>query len=268
MAWVKYKGNQAEKQQRQKYKPSCVEVTSRTVAESTNIPVDRTSLRTGAVAKVPVVLAEFTIQINVDSVITLPEPALEIKNIKKSVKVSQCLLLQDMNTLFIKGFVRKNMKFVKYKYSNNKNLCGDIRHCSIDVPFSATTPVHFNGMDPVPPKPNEVKNFEYARKQDLSGGGFGSKDQLLYDEFGEFNQVSTEYFNELPFCELVKAKVVAFDGILNPMCASEEKMIFEERGFRKIEEKMAIFLTIKIFQKREISIGAVHPTCHCYNDKE
>ena len=54
--------------------------------------------------KVPVVLAEPTVSINVDETFTLPIPAglpgaLQIKTIEKRVKLTQCLLALPSNIL-------------------------------------------------------------------------------------------------------------------------------------------------------------------------
>ena len=62
------------------------------------------------VTKVPVVLAELTLHVNLDTLINFPEPVLEIKDIKKRIKLTQCRLLLPTNKLFIKGFVRKNIQ--------------------------------------------------------------------------------------------------------------------------------------------------------------
>lgn len=244
----------------------CVDVTSLPANEFVNTPVDIDSLRTGAIAKIPVVLAELTIKINVDSLITLKEPAWEIKRIKKKVKVTQCLLIQETNMLFVRGYVRKNIEYATRKCSNREGFCGDIKHCTVDVPFSCTTPVTFNGIDPLPIKYNRSKEFEYFRQQDINAPGFGSKDKLLSSDYDEFNQVSKEYFNELPYCELIKAKIVEFDEILNSYedpCAWKEEAPLGERSFRKIEEKMVIFLTLKLLQNRQVAIGAVDPVGPC-----
>ena len=45
--------------------------------------------------------------------------------------------------------------------------------------------------------------------------GYPEKDELLSDDLSQFNQQSTEYFNELPYCELVKAKIIEIDQSLN-----------------------------------------------------
>ena len=129
--------------------------------------------------KVPAVLAELTIQFNVNSTISLPEPAIEIKNIKKRLKITQCILLQNTNMLFIKGFVRKNIDYSTRKCSTDEGICGDIRHCTMDVPFNCTTAVIFNGLDPIDPIPTTSTEFEYFSKKDLKGPGFAEKDDLL-----------------------------------------------------------------------------------------
>ena len=87
-------------------------------------------------SKIPVVVAETTLQIDVNSTITLPERALEIKGCKKRVKVTQCMLLQAPGqtsgpiTLCVKGFIRNNIDYSNRLWSNTEGVCGDIRHCT------------------------------------------------------------------------------------------------------------------------------------------
>lgn len=265
MPWRKYNGNQklnkkvdhGKARASSKAKGACVEVKGGTTNDCVNDTVAIEALRTGAVAKIPVVLAELTIQINVDAFIKLPEPAWEIKDIKKRVKVTQCLLLQDTNMLFIKGFVRKNIDYSTRTCSNREGFCGDIKHCTIDVPFSCTTPVDFNGIAPLPPKTNCSKEFEYLKTEEISQFGFAEKDKLMSGDLREFNQISKEFFNELPFCELIKARIVEFDEQINPVHPDKCDVPFEEKKFTKIEEKMVIYLTLKLLQKRQVAIGAI-----------
>lgn len=235
-------------------KPVCVNVTGGEIVECVNTPFPIEAITTGAVAKVPVVLAELTVQFNVNSVIDLPEPAIEIKNIKKRLKITQCILLQNTNMLFIEGFVRKNIDFSTRKCSTEEGICGDIRHCTVDIPFKCATPVTFNGMDPLPVIPTSTSEFEYFKKQDLTGPQFADKNELLSGDLSEFNQISTEFFNELPFCELISSRIVQFDEYLNPMPPAKDKVPFEEREFKSIEEKMVIYLTLKILQNKQVAI--------------
>lgn len=235
----------------------CTDVDADTLDTCPNTTVALDPITTGVVAKIPVVLAEFTVRFNVTSKIRLPEEALEIKNIKKRIKVTQCLLLQNTNVLFIKGFIRKNIDYSTRNCSNSEGICGDLRHCTVDVPFQCTTNVTFNGTPPAPVISNNQTEFEYFREQKLPRE-FAEKDKLLSGDLSEFNQESFEYFNELPYCELIRSRIVEFDEYLD-----RRKIVlpapFEERLFDEIEEKMVIFLTLKLLQNRQV---AIDPTCN------
>ncbi|SMB87949.1 hypothetical protein SAMN00017405_1801 [Desulfonispora thiosulfatigenes DSM 11270] len=235
----------------------CADVTGGTQSDCINTPVDIVAIDTGVVAKIPVVLSEFTVQVNASSLITLPENALEIKNIKKKLKITQCILLQDTNMLFIKGYVRKNIDYSTRNCANNAAVCGNLRHCTVDVPFSCTTPVTFNGIAPAPLINGTSNEFQFMRKEDLNDDpSFAEKDELLSGDFSEYNQSSTEFYNERPYCELISSRIVEYDEYINwtrPTCG---KYPFEEREFNKIEEKMVIFLTLKLLQKRQVVVPA------------
>ncbi|GAB6157195.1 hypothetical protein JCM39194_03950 [Desulfotomaculum varum] len=242
------------------HKPCGKVVTGGVQPECASITVPITGLTAGATVKIPVVLAELTIQVNINSIVTLPEPALEIKDIKKRVKVTQCLLLQDPAapggpaTLSIKGFVRKNIDYATRLCSNLEGVCGDIRHCTVDVPFSCMTQVVFNGATPASILVNTTEEFEFFRSQPLKGHGFAEKDRLLSGDLSEFNQVSQEFFNELPFCELISARIVEFDEYLNRRRPRTCALPFEEKEFRQVEEKMVLYLTLKILQNQQVAI--------------
>ncbi len=223
---------------------------------STTVPI--VGITTGPTVRIPVVLAELQLQINLDSTITLPEPALEIKDIKKRVKVTQCLLLQDPfavsgpTMLSIKGFIRKNIDYSTRLCSNREGVCGDIRHCTVDVPFKCMTAVVFNGSSPVSLLANTTNEFTFFRKQPLHGPGFSDKDHLLSSDFSEINQVSQEFFNELPFCELISARIVEYDEFLNRKRPCGVNLPFEEGEFRQVEEKAVLQLVLKILQNQQV----------------
>ncbi len=242
-------------QEKSECKSYCVDVKAETLGDCDNSPVSLSPITTGAVAKIPVVLAELSVRFNVTSLINLPEPAMEIKNIKKKVKVTQCMLIQDTDILFIKGFVRKNIDFATIDCSSHNGMCGDIRHCTVDVPFECTTVVKFNGTNPAPIVNNTSSEFEFFRTNELPNS-FAEKDRLLSGDLSEFNQISTEFFNELPFCELISAKIVEFDEFLHRERPHHMHLPVGEKVFTKIEEKMVITLTLKILQNRQVAIGA------------
>lgn len=251
-----HKCEEAVVHNKSKAKPFCVDVDADTVGTCTNNPVALAPIRSGVVAKIPVVLAELTVQFNVSSVIDLPELAIEIKDIKKKLKVTQCTLLQNTNVLFIKGFVRKNIDYSTRNCSNFRGICGEIHHCTVDVPFECTTAVTFNGIAPAAIVTNTSNEFEFFRSEKLPNT-FAEKDRLLSGDLSEFNQISTEFFNELPFCELISSRIVEFDEFIHRVKPSKYDLPVEEKLFDRIEEKMVISLTLKILQNRQVAIGAV-----------
>ncbi len=256
-----------------------VDVSGGEITDCVNNPVEIDPLLTGAVVRVPAVLAEFTVQFNVSATIDLPEPVTEIKSIGKRLKITQCLLLQDTNMLFIEGFVRKNFQYATRKYSTSEGVCGDIRHCSVDVPFKCTTAVTFNGLDPLLPVFGSTNEFEYLGEFDLKGPQFANKDRLQTGDFTERNQINTEFFNELPFCQIISSRIVEFDEFLNPIFLAQDNAAddkkgkfyfgkesdvpFEEIEFKSIQEKMVIFLTMKVLQNRQVAIPPLLPAFDC-----
>lgn len=253
---IGYENTAKKDKDNSKCKPFCVDVKSETLGDCENSPVAIAPLTSGVVARIPVVLAELTVRFNVRSKIDLPEPAIEIKNIKKKIKITQCMLLQDTDILFIKGFVRKNIDYSTKSCSNYSGICGDIRHCTVDVPFECTTVVTYNGTPPAAPISNTSREFEYFRTTDLPNN-FAEKDQLLSGDLSEYNQVSTEFFNDLPFCKLISARIVEFDEYLHRERPRYSDLPIGEKLFTAIEEKMVITLRLQILQDRPVAVGAV-----------
>ncbi len=242
-----------------KHQSLCVDVESNVLDSCTNTPVTPIGISTGVVAKIPVVLAELTVQFHVGALIHLPERALEVKNIKKRIKITQCMLLQPTNVLFIKGFIRKNIDYSTGACANMKGVCGELHHCTVDVPFECSTPICFS-TPPAELAVNSSAEFEYFKVSDLPNKHFAEKDKLLAGDLSEFNQIIVENFNELPFCELISARIFEFDEFIGRHRSHDEELPFEEKFFKKIEEKMVIELKVKVLQNRQVRIPAVGGT--------
>lgn len=237
----------------------CVDVDSTVLDNCPNTPLTPVGISTGVIAKIPVVLAELTIRFNVGASINLPEPALEVKDTKKKLKITQCMLLQPTNILFIKGFVRKSIDYTTGVCSNWKGVCGELHHCTVDVPFECSTPVDFF----IPPETvivNSNSEFEYFKVSNLPNKHFAEKDNLLSGDLSEINQIRTEFFNELPFCDLISASIFEFDEFIGRERPHNADLPFEEKFFRKLEEKMVIELTLKVLQNRQVEIPAIAGT--------
>ncbi|HHV29323.1 CsxC family protein [Acetivibrio mesophilus] len=213
------------------------------------------------VGKIPVVLAEPVIQIDVESVIQLEEPALEIKRIKKNLFINQCKLIdtgfdyesksKKTGKLFLSGYVRKNIEYATADCVNEckGGISGKIKHTTVKVPFSCVTKVKFD----VPPvicqtgPAKEIASFT----DNIKGKDFCGQ-EIIGSDPCEMGFVHSECFNEKVFCELEEVKIFEDDILKDPKglgCDGKEEFIFD-----KIIEKMVIFVRLKLLQKQQVNI--------------
>lgn len=201
----------------------------------------------GVIAKVPVVIAEPKLQVNVESTIRLESPALEIKRILKSLFLTQCELIptddKRSGKLFLSGFVRKNIEYATTTNVRVGAVSGDIRHTTVNVPFNCFTKIDYL----------EFPDFEANDgpvQLDIIGCDCMGRDSL------EQNSIQTQRFNERVFCELVEAKFREKDIILDPVPYSAQ--FPNVRVFDTLIEKMVIDITIKVLQKQQVEIPKAH----------
>ena len=124
------------------------------------------------------------------------------------------------------------------------------------MPFRCSTPIRNFCRLPQGPITNTREEFEYLREQGLPLNTFAEKDRLMSGDFSEFNQFSQEFFNELPFCELIQSQITEFDEFINRTQPTDVTLPFEEREFSAIQEKMVIAITLKILQKQQVVVPA------------
>ena len=255
MPWIRYIPNNMDSNKTSSFSQNPrVKILGGTVGYCTNTPVTINSLRMGAIAKIPVILAELELQISIDAVINLPVPALQVKNINKSIKIVECLLLQDTKTLFIKGYVRKTILYSYKPVCSYEGFYDNNRQCTVDLPFECTTSVLFNGTDPPKPVPNSLKVFEHYN-QSYCTGYRSESDPSMSGEPGIHSEIRTEHYNEFPYCELVSSKIVEHDKLLSnnlEYTSSDGTSLI-----KNIEEKLVLLLTIKILRNCQISIPAM-----------
>jgi hypothetical protein len=182
----------------------------------------------GTIIMVPVLLQKFTVQIPMHAKIEFPkgENVLEIKQIKKKVFITQCRLVQPKGSttsgnLFLSGFVRKNIQYASNpKVDCEKEILSTIKSLTVDVPFDCVVQIESFRRPPVGPFPDTRDEFGYFTSQPL-GKGYPEKDRLLSNDLSQFHQHSTEHFNELPFCEIVRSDITEFDESLDRKCHIE-----------------------------------------------
>ena len=223
--------------------------------------------------KVPVVLAERTVSTSLSANINFPHPVLEIKDIKKRLKIVQCSLVLDTATsvetsfspvdghLFLKGFVRKNIQYASPTHLSSDDSCvsSSLKSLTTDVPFECVVRIPANEFRARPQIPvlNSRKEFDFLRTQEL-GHGFPEKDHLLSSDLSQFHQSSTQFYNELPFCELISSRIIEWDEAVDrkPLHGNAP---FEEGYFHRIVEKIFLEFTIKVLQNQQVRV-AINPT--------
>jgi hypothetical protein len=219
--------------------------------------------------KVPITLAERKVTTNLSAHIRFPHPVLEIKDIKKRVKIVQCKLLlpaipakrdpfdtDDMDfMLHISGFVRKNIQYATPCF-DGKSSCvsSEMKSLTTDLRFECVTTIPASEFISPPQLPffNKREEFDYFRAQDL-GKGFPEKDQLLSSDLSQFHQVSTQFYNELPFCEIISSHITEWDEAIDrkPL---QGRAPFEEGTFQNMSEKMLLQFTVKVLQNQQVRV--------------
>lgn len=195
------------------------------------------------VAKVPVVLADCKVQIDVEAEIHLDVPAFDIKTIDKRVFIKQCHIVPHTNKLFLAGFVQKNIQYSTVECSNKTSISGNILHTTVRVPFKCVTAVCFDKW------PVFGKSFK-SRSNVLD------KKMVNIDE-GEDSWLHFEKPQEPIFCELEWTKILETDIFDRDMKHGTEPFAREEL-FQDFTEKMVIFIKLKILQNRNVYISEPH----------
>ena len=212
------------------------------------------------VVKIPVVIAETNITIPVEAIIKLDYPAIEIKRIRKNVYLTQSRVIpfsQDgefgTGILFIAGFIRKNIEYATKtcsKYGSN-NVCGNIRHCTVEVPFNFTTRITFLRTPIFVANPPQV---ELGFFTDRNKSCDACADPVIGRNVCDQSFFNSEYFNEKPFTELVRADIAEVDIHTDPFRDCENPT---EQVFNKITEKIVVNLTLKVLQNQQVNVTAL-----------
>jgi hypothetical protein len=196
------------------------------------------------VAKIPVVLANCKIQVDVEADIRLDRPAYDIKTLDKKVCITQCHLVPHTNKLFIEGFVTKNIQYSTVDCTpNNTSLSGAIRHTTADVPFKCVTEICFEKM------PVLGKSFK-ERSNVLD-------ECMMCPDNGEDSWIHFNKYYEPVFCELEWSKILESD--IYDRCKNDLQPYSYDKLFQRFTEKMVIYLGIKVLQNQQVYIP--EPDC-------
>jgi hypothetical protein len=222
-----------------------------------NTPVVQTPGLTPTL-KVPVVLAERTIQVVVEADIPLSPAATEIKRVTKNVFLEQVKLVPvrfvrigttdffrvTRAKLFVSGFIRKDIEYAS-------SACnGALQDRIAEVPFSGFTELQEGDFlsSPIIGISEESKAFFLNEKNDLSP---------RLDKYFFQNLVK---YNEQPYGELVGANFYELDFSLiqsTPKTQSSTlRQVTPRAQFSTLREKIVMDLTVKVLQVQQMQVQA------------
>ncbi len=193
-----------------------------------------------------------TVSIPAETVFTLPTKALELKKIRKNVKITQCRFFnfsppvcgkpQDTPKLFLGGFVRKDIQYSEAIRQTATTVEGVIKDFVIDIPFTCV--IELGRRLRVPPTLfGQQQEYEFLSTSSLPSG-FSPKDKLMSGDISELNMVSTEFLNQLPTCKLVYTQINEMDDAIDRV--SLQGGPFEEGLFSTVQEKMTILIQLQL----------------------
>jgi hypothetical protein len=200
--------------------------------------------------KVPVVLAEPTLQIVVEADIPLNPPATEIKRVKKSVFLNQVKLVPVAfaridNTdffrvtrakLFVAGHIRKNLEYASAACN------GALQDVIADIPFSGFTDLMAANF--ITPPILGISESAEANFLNETTQTDARLDKAFFQNLVKYN--------EQPFGELVAANFFELD--FSPV------MVAPEASFNTLREKIVLDLTVKVLQVQQLRITASQVT--------
>lgn len=194
--------------------------------------------------KVPVVVAERTIQIVVEANIPLDPPAVEIKRVAKNIFLTQCKLVPvafapvagtnfrsvTRGKLFVEGFIRKNIEYA------TTGCQGNLLDIVANVPFSGFADIleaDFLTLPVIAASSDSTSHFINPNNGDLP----------RLDKYFFENSV---VYNEQPYCELISANFFELDFSPCPVNLNE--------SFDTLREKIVVDLTLKVLQVQQVQV--------------
>lgn len=225
----------------------CGNVDAKTLVVSPGTNVTPIGTVDPLVAKIPVVLAEKVIQIDVEADIELEHDFYDIKRIKKDVYLDQCKLVittEGTNTgkLFLGGYVRKNIEYTTPDCVEEGVVSGGVHHTTVDVPFKCVTEVEY-AIPPVFGVRSPADKIELTCNK-----GCGCEGRTIGALNCEENFIENIVYTEKPFCELEEARIYEADIHHHGLC---------EEYTNKLIEKMVVYLRIKVLQNQQVSVNPI-----------
>ncbi|WP_082195636.1 CsxC family protein [Neobacillus vireti] len=229
--------------------PGPCAITPTPLSSFTSAPTDFVVNGGVTIVKVPVVVAELTIQIPIEATIDLGAAATEIKQVKKSVFLDQVKLVPvapftrigttdffevTRAKLFIAGHIRKDIQFTTAGAVAGACLTS-LMDRVVDIPFTGFTEVTFAAV-----------NRPIIGISETAEANFLNETNPLVPRLDKFFFNNLVKFNEQPYGELVAANFFELD--FSPTITTPEG------AFTSITEKLVLDLTLKVLQLQQVTL--------------
>ncbi|URZ03249.1 hypothetical protein [Clostridium felsineum] len=182
------------------------------------------SIKAGFIpVRMPVIITEVVVNTDIENVIKLEGPIINIDSVKRRIKLQDCRLIAEANKLFLSGIVIKSIQYSRRKLGGNASISGEVRNITINIPFKCVTRVKYI-VKPIISDRN--RNLKIVDR---------NKDTTLMESYREEEKV---------YCELVSAKF-------------QELNIAEKDGvekFKRIKQKMVMHLTLRLVQNQTLFV--------------
>lgn len=208
---------------------------ARTISESQSERI-RPSGRGGPlIVKIPVVISQMRVHINIESKIRLDRPALDIRHCTRNVSITRCRLLDMGNKrsgkLYISGFVKEDIEYASEECKGEKSMTGELRYITVKIPFESSARVDYY-MVPCMKKGGQMLAVA------LGEGSPGVQgEDILYCEFEDINVLGADLFRENSFSENYGVERCGFDTIVEHITVSlsftllQKQMVNIPKGF-------------------------------------
>lgn len=195
--------------------------------------------KTGAVVKVPVLVGRTIVQIYIEALAELDEPALEITNIKHDLNLAGCEFMQVEDAkngkLVISGYIRENIVYTSAKVAEDGSVSTGSKRTGMNIPFKCFTKMQLDS-EPVTSTSNSLFNLE-----GIGSPGVANANNLYYLNSNE----------ELSF-EVAETKIRQVNVKRNTADISINN--YSEQAFSSLSINMSVDIALVILQNQFVEI--------------
>ncbi|MBU3188024.1 hypothetical protein K9O30_00255 [Clostridium bowmanii] len=216
------------------------------------------------IATLPIIIAEKNIDIPIESIFKLKNPALDIKSMKKDVYLTNSSLLplyekqgipDALNgKLFLEGYIRNKLDFSIAKEVHDNIINLDTESVIIYVPFKFTTLIQYKSAPVFSRTEDYIPIYILSNCQDFhndyhkNSNEYTNKRETQHEEYINCNTPPIK-------CEINKIKIHETYTLLDKAPFNKDFPI--EMEFHTIKQNIIINLSLELLQKQDVSMSSL-----------